>query len=181
MNKLIDVHVNSILLYVTIPPPPQRPGQIPIPSYPKLPYSLSTIPNSVILTLCHAPILSSSHSAMHPFCHTAILPYSQSVILPFPCHYDNAAIATTTAETTEERDEEREGGVVMESSVDKPGEQPTADNEEGPPATSEGVGTVGSEISPPEAPPPTEDTVDMTKERPLQRSKSFCLMSFNLD
>jgi ubiquitin carboxyl-terminal hydrolase 47 len=105
MNKLIDVHVNSILLYVTIPPPPQRP-----------------------------------------------------------------AIATTTAETTEERDEEREGGVVMESSVDKPGEQPTADNEEGPPATSEGVGTGGSEISPPEAPPPTEDTVDMTKERPLQRT-----------
>ncbi|CAI8044308.1 Ubiquitin carboxyl-terminal hydrolase 47 [Geodia barretti] len=105
MNKLIDVHVNSILLYVTIPPPPQRP-----------------------------------------------------------------AIATTTAETTEERDEEREGGVAMESSVDIPAEQPAADTKEAPPTTSEGAGTGGSEISPPEAPPPTEDAVDMTKDRPLQRT-----------
>ena len=160
MNKLIDVHVNSILLYVTIPPPPQRPGQIPILSYSKLP----------------CPILSYSHSAT---LHAPILSYSHSVILPFPCHCDNAAIATTTAETTEERDEEREGGVAMESSVDIPAEQPAADTKEAPPTTSEGAGTGGSEISPPEAPPPTEDTVDMTKDRPLQRSKRLFLDGFS--
>ena len=69
--------------------------------------------------------------------------------------------------------------MAMESSVDIPAEQPAADTKEAPPTTSEGAGTGGSEISPPEAPPPTEDAVDMTKDRPLQRSKPLLLDGFS--
>lgn len=59
---------------------------------------------------------------------------------------------------------------MIESSVDKPEDDPAA-NEEGPPPVSEGAESEGSENSPPEAPPSADDTVDMTKDRPLQRSK----------
>ena len=149
MNKLIDVHVNSILLYVTIPPPPrQRPGQSD-PHTPILPFPQSPYFNTYILQYSHTPILYCTHSY---------------------------TIATTAAETTEQQGEgEEREEEVTESSVDRTQDNP---NEQGhPPTASEGARSEGSEISPPEAPPPSEETVDMTKDRPLQRSKP---LSFSL-
>ena len=60
----------------------------------------------------------------------------------------------------------------MGSSVDKPEDDPAA-NKEGEPPAGEGTESEGSKNSPPEAPPSADDTVDMTKDRPLQRSESL--------
>ena len=81
MNKLIEVHVNSSLFYVTIPPPPQRrQGQIPIHWFTHtlvLPYS-----DSHTLVLPY----SDSHTLVHPYIGSPILrfPYIGSPILRFP-------------------------------------------------------------------------------------------------
>ena len=77
MNKLIEVHVNSSLFYVTIPPPPQRrQGQIPIHWFTHtlvLPYSDShtlVLPYSDSHTLVPIPIRWFPHTPILPFSHS---------------------------------------------------------------------------------------------------------------
>ena len=75
MNKLIEVHVNSSLFYVTIPPPPQRrQGQIPIHWFTHtlvLPYSDS---HTLVHPYIGSPILRFPYidSPIHWFSHTQI-------------------------------------------------------------------------------------------------------------
>ena len=75
MNKLIEVHVNSSLFYVTIPPPPQRrQGQIPI----------HWFSHTLVLPYSDSHTLVLPYSDSHTLFTQLRFPYIGSLILPFP-------------------------------------------------------------------------------------------------
>ena len=174
MNKLIDSHVNSILLLITIPPPPQRrPGQNPY---------------------CHTLIL--------PFCHTLIPPFPHVLILSF-CHAGDGVSQAEKEEDgrkeeedgrkeeegdrKEEEDDRNEGeGQAGEGGEGQGGEGTSVDEPEPQGTAAEGAdeGARGPEEKPPtgkvvkeeeeeeeEVRSKLDGEVDLTKERPLQRSE----------
>ena len=115
-----------------------------------------------------------------------VSPYSHSPILPFTGALEGSKAGT---EATEDRNREGEGGgegegdkegegegegggegegEVVESSVAQPEDTPTSEV-----AVATNKESEGSETTPTEDPPVATETVDMTKDRPLQRSKSL--------
>ena len=190
MSRLIDTHVNSTLFYVTIPPPPQRrQGQIPVLSFCHsliLPFSVTGGQASNATQVDTASEREGKGEGepgeREGEREGAREKEGEREGEAGEREGEREEVREKEGEREGEpgeREEEREGegggggergereGEVFESSVDV---QEGAQTATTPPKNEE---TGGSEIRPPASggTPPADETIDMTRDRPLQRSK----------